>query len=161
GRDISPLGGILGALFGSQADNARSSTAQIGPQYGVVQKNFPAEYRITPPVSDWQRPESEFTVPLGSPQALALIQRSLAAGLPAAQIVLNDPSARARRDNARMANLLFPGSGNFVSGDWSNVTEGDIVNLALSLATTIVPPGRVAGPARAIAQAARAVGEAK
>jgi hypothetical protein len=159
--DVSPFGGILGSLFGSPKDNASSSTNQLGPQYGVIQKNFPAEHRPPPPVSDWQRPESEFTVPLGSSRAQALIQGSLAAGLPADKIVLNDPTARTRRDNARIADLLLPGSGNFVSGDWGNVTERDIINLALSLATTFVPPGRIAGPARAIAGAARAAGEAK
>jgi hypothetical protein len=159
-RDVNPLGGILGALFGARRDNASSSAAQEGTQYGVVPKNFPAEYRLPPPVSDWQKPESDFTFTIDSPHTLALVQKSLAAGLPPDRIVLNDSTARLRRDNARMADLLFPGSGNFVSGDWNNITGDDVANLALSLATTFVPPGRAAGPTRAAIRSARAAAEA-
>jgi hypothetical protein len=92
---------------------------------------------------------------------LALLQDSLAAGQRPAQTLINNPGARERRDNARIANLLFPGSGNVVSGDWNNITQGDIANLVLSLAATVVPPGRVAGPARAAIRAARSVSEAE
>jgi hypothetical protein len=95
---------------------------------------------------------------------LALLQDSLAAGLRLSQPLINNPGARERRDNARIANLLFPGSGNVVSGDWNNITQGDIADIAdlvLSLASTAVPPGRVAGPARAAIRAARSISEAE
>ena len=159
--ESNPLGGILGLLFGAKKEDASAPSLQSSSQYGVVPKNFPAEYRLPPPISDWQRPESEFTFPLDSPHTLGLIQKSLAAGLPPDRIVLNDTTARLRRDNARMADLLFPGSGNFVSGDWSNITDGDIANLLFSVASTVLPPARAAGPARTVIRGVRAAAEAE
>ena len=60
-----------------------------------------------------------------------------------------------------MADLLFPGSGNFVSGDWSNITDGDIANLLFSVASTVLPPARAAGPAHTVIRGARAAAEAE
>jgi len=122
----------LGAIFGAKP----SSAPQPPAQYGVVPRNLPPEFRLPPPrVSDWQRPESDFGI--DSPDVRAQIGRALAGGLPADQIVIGNPTARSRRDMARLADFLLPGSGNFASGDLDNITDKDIVRLALSTGLTV------------------------
>lgn len=145
--DANSLTGILGPLFGAKSDNANPPLAQTSPPYGVVPKNLPVERSLPLPIPDWQRPESDFAI--DSPRNLARIELSLGAGLHADEIPLNDPVGRWSRDRARAAEFLFPGSGNFVSGDWNNIIGADVANLAASLATAIVPPAFEARLARA------------
>lgn len=153
------LGGILGTFFGAQPENASPSAPQTSTPYGVVPKNLPAELRLPPPISDWQRPESDFAI--DSPRNLARIERALAAGLRPDEIVLEGPAARVRRDNARAAEFLFPGSGNLVSGDWNNITGANVANLLLGLATAIIPPAAETRLAAAGIRAAHLPSEAE
>jgi len=106
-------------------------------RYGVIPKNLPAQFRVPPPLSDWQKPESEFDI--DAPRMAARVNRASAAGVNPIEIILNDTGARERRDTARAANFVFPGSGNFVSGDWSNITGDDVARLALSAASAAGP----------------------
>jgi hypothetical protein len=57
--------------------------------------------------------------------------------LPADRIIIGDPAARWHRDTARIADFAFPGSGNFVSGDWNNITGKDVARLALGSGLTV------------------------
>jgi hypothetical protein len=68
-------------------------------------------------------------------------------------VALEDPGL-AQRNAARGADLLLPGSGNFVSGDWDNITASDVGNLLFNLAATI-PLARIGAAARLAARAAR------
>ena len=157
GQDAGPLGGILSAFFGPRADNAPAPSSQDG----VVPKTLLPEFRMPPPaISDWQRPESYF-----QQRDMARIKRALTnpdpnqAGL--GPIVAFD-SNRPLRDAARGAEFLFPGSGNFVSGDWDNITGEDVARLALSAALTAGSFGLEGAVARAGAAATRrAVEEAE
>jgi hypothetical protein len=70
---------------------------------------------------------------LGSPAATEVIKRELAAGIrPNEVFVPRYAPGRERRNLARIANLVWPGSGNFVSGDWDHITENDFLDLGLS-----------------------------
>jgi hypothetical protein len=153
----NPLGGILGPIFGAKPGNAAGPITQPVAPYGVVPKNFPNLPTLPLPTPDWQRPESEFAI--DSPRSLANIQRSLAAGLSPGGIVVYD-GHRSDRDRARAAEFLLPGSGNFVSGDWGNITDADLANLAFSLATAI-PPAAEARLARAGIKVAQVASEAE
>lgn len=155
--DKNLFGGILGALVGTKPDDAAPPTAQSSPQYGVVPKNISPEVR-PPPVPDWQKPESEFG---DTPSTLARIESALAAGVRPDRMLINSPGARLRRDNARIAELLFPGTGNLVSGDWNAIGRDDLANLAISLASTFVPPARGGALARTGIRAVRAASEAE
>lgn len=153
------LGGILGTFFGAKPESTIPPTPQSTAPYGVIPKNLPAELRLPTPISDWQRPESDFAI--DSPHNLARVERVLAAGLPTDGIVVEGPAARVRRDNARAVDHFFPGSGNFVSGDWNNITGPDAANLLLGLATTFIPGAAEARLARAGLSAARLASEAE
>ena len=162
GRPTYPnnlLGGILGTFFGAEAENASPPAPRTITPYGVVPKNLPAELRVPPPVSDWQRPESDFAI--DSPGNIARIKRALSAGLRPDEIVVEGPAARVRRDNARAAEFLFPGSGNLVSGDWNNITGANVANLLLGLATAIIPPAAETRLAAAGIRAAHLPSEAE
>jgi hypothetical protein len=141
----NPLGGLLGAFFGPKAEIPPASAAQDG----VVPKTLPPDFRMPPAISDWQRPESYF-----QQQQIANINRILAGGVDPGPIALEAPG-RAERDAARGADFLLPGSGNVVSGDWNNITAGDVAKLALSAALAAGSFGIESSVARAAAAATR------
>jgi len=120
---------------------------------------LPPEFKLPPPrVPDWQRPESDFKI--GGPWWNERVQGLPAASLrPDQLLIYND---RGRRDAARMGDFLFPGSGNFISGDRDLITEGDVVRLGASLGTTLAlgPLGLEGAPTRAVTGAVRAASEA-
>jgi hypothetical protein len=132
------------------------------PSYGVVAKNLPPEFRLPPPpLSGWQKPEPDMS--WGSPYATALVTRARAGGLDRAVLPSYAPG-RERRDAARLFDLFVPGSGNFISGDWNNISDIDLANLGLSLGTTFalgLPGLEGAGELRAAARAAEAAEAAR
>jgi len=135
----SPLG-ILGAIFGWEPPRAPAPAPAPTPapapppSYGVDAKNLPPSFRLPPPLSSWQKPEPDTS--WGSPYALDLFGRAQAHGLDLAVLPLYAPG-RERRDFARAFNFVLPGTGNFVSGDWDNITDTDVVNFGRSLGTTL------------------------
>lgn len=124
------FGGILGAILGGEP----VTTLPPIPSYGVIPKNVPPQSESLPPASAWQLPERDFS--LGSPTVIDRLVQARAAGLDG--VALEDPGL-ALRNAARGADLLLPGSGNFVSGDWDNITASDVGNLLFNLAATIPP----------------------
>jgi hypothetical protein len=107
------------------------------PQYGVIPKTSLAQFGVPPALSDWQRPESEFDI--DAPRMAGRVKKALADGVNRNEIILNDPGGRERRDAARVADFFFPGAGNFVSGDWTNITGDDVARLALGAASAAGP----------------------
>jgi len=103
------------------------------PSYGLVPKQpLPPNFKL-PPLAPpaWQLPEPDWS--LGSPAVTELLNRERAAGLgPNELFVTSHAPGRQRRDAARAANWLLPGSGNFVSGDWDHITANDFADLGLS-----------------------------
>jgi hypothetical protein len=156
-------GGFLDAIVGPTTDsNLSSALAAPGyapyptAPYGVIPKYLPPEFRVPRPISDWQRPESDFAI--DGPRIQERIQRALATG----QFNPNEPIfeslvERDRRNAARAAQFLFHGSGNFVSGDWDNIDGEDVADLALSAAMAVGPQEIAGLAARVGAGALRAV----
>jgi hypothetical protein len=146
GANVATPSGILGAILGGETATKLPPTVS----YGVTPKNAPPQPELPPPISAWQLPERDFS--LNSPAAIERMIQTRAAGLNG--VVLGDPG-REHRDAARAADLLVPGSGNFVSGDWDNITASDVGNLLFSAAAAI-PPFRIgSASARLAARAAR------